>query len=571
MFNLLIAEIFNQIALLLELQDANPFRIRAYRRAALNIEALSEDIARVAERNELHSIPGIGEDLGKKIVEYLETGKVKFYEELHAKTPAFLLQMLDIPGVGPKTAKHIYQKFAPKNLDDLESLANSGKIRTIPGMKEKTERNILDGIQLIRKHHERTLLGVALPLARQLVDQLGRMKGVVEIAYAGSTRRMCETIRDIDILITSKSPKPIMNAFTKRKEVWKILAQGNTKSSVIMQEGIQVDLRVVEDKCFGASLLYFTGSKAHNIQLRSLAKRMGYKINEYGIFNNKTGRCVASRSEEEMYKALGLAYIAPELREDQGEIAAAAKDRLPKLLEIEDIKGDLHIHSNWSDGNYQIDQMAEAARKRGLKYIVLTDHSQSLKVANGLSIKNLFKQIETVRKLNRKLKGITILAGSEVDILGDGSLDFPNEVLKELDFVIGSIHTGFKQSKEQITRRITKAMQNKYMNLLAHPTGRLMGERNAYEIDYEEIFKVARETNTAIEINSYPKRLDLSSLHAKRAREMGIMLAINTDAHVLEQLGNLEYGVATARRAWCEKKHILNCLDVAALKKRILK
>lgn len=571
MINNLIAEIFEDIALLLELQDDNPFRIRAYRRASLNIQALSEDLTQIATRDELQSIPGIGIDLSNKIKEYIATGKVKFYEELRKKTSTFLLEMLDIPGVGPKTAKVIFEKLKPKNLDQLEAMARAGKIQKLPGMKEKTEQNILEGILLLQKHQGRTLLGKALPLARELVAQLSGFKGVSEISYAGSTRRMCETIRDIDILIASSAPGPIMDAFVRRKDVWKVLAHGHTKSSVVMKEGLQVDLRVVDKECFGAALLYFSGSKAHNIQLRSLAKKRGYKINEYGLFSVKSNKRIAGRTEEEMYKALGLSYIPPELREDQGEIDAARQGKLPRLIEKKDIKGDFHMHSKWSDGANEIEEMAASAKKRGLKYVVLTDHSQSLKIANGLSPKRLLEQIEIVRRLNKKLSGLALLTGSEVDILSDGSLDFEDNLLKKLDFVVASVHSGFKQSKEQITRRIVKAMQNKYVNLIGHPTGRLLGERNAYEVDFDEVFKTAKATNTALEINSYPQRLDLNYTHARRAHEMGAMLAVDTDSHTHDQFDNLEYGVATARRAWCKKENILNCLDLTEFKKKIAK
>ncbi|MBI4353260.1 MAG: DNA polymerase/3'-5' exonuclease PolX [Candidatus Omnitrophica bacterium] len=571
MNNTFIAEIFDKIALLLELQDDNPFRIRAYRRAALNVQALTEDVAQIAGRKELEQIPGIGADLAKKIVEFLETGKVHFYEELHRKTPSFLLEMLEIPGVGPKTAKLIYRRLKPRDMSHLKNLALAGKLKGLPGIQEKTERNILEGIDLFEKHHERTLLGKALPLARHIVAELAGLKGVLEIAYAGSVRRMCETIGDIDILIASEASESIMNAFVRMKDVSKVLAHGATKSSVVMREGIQVDLRVVERDCFGAALLYFTGSQAHNIQLRSLAKKMGRKISEYGLFDNKTGRRLASRREEDIYKALGLAAVPPELREDQGEIDAAAKGALPRLVEERDVKGDFHLHSKWSDGAHEIEEMAESARKRGLEYVVLTDHSQSLRVAHGLSPKELLEQIEMIRSLNKKLKGITLLAGSEVDILSDGSLDYPDEILKKLDFAVASIHSGFKQSKEQITKRLVRAMRNPYVRLIGHPSGRLLGERNPYEADWDEVFRAASETNTALEINCYPQRLDLNAIHARRAREMGVMLAVNTDSHTRDQFANLEYGIAVARRAWCEKKDILNCLELKEFKKRITK
>jgi DNA polymerase (family 10) len=563
--NAAVADIFDEIALLLDLKDENPFRIRAYRRAALSLRGLSEDVEALAARDALATIPGVGPDLSAKIKEYLATGKVRFHEELCAKTPPVLLEMLEIPGVGPKHARLIYRRLKPRSIDALEKLGRAGRIRTLPGLREKAERNILDGIALVKKGRERTLLGKALPLARRLAEALAKAPGARRVEVAGSVRRRCETVRDIDILAASSSPKPVSDAFVRNPEVWKVNAHGETKSSVILRDRLQVDLRVVGPEEFGAALLYFTGSKTHNIKLRALAKKRGWKINEYGLFDERTGKRIAGRTEEEIYKALGLAYVEPEMREDQGEIEAAAKGRLPRLVEAADVKGDLHLHSRWSDGS------AEIARRHGYAYAVLTDHSQSLRVAHGLSPKTLLKQVDEVRRTGRKLKGFTLLAGSEVDILEDGSLDFKDEVLRELDFVVASVHSGFKQPREKITRRIVKAMRNRYVRVIGHPTGRLLGERNPYAVDLEEVFKVARETNTALELNASPQRLDLDAVHARRARECGVTLAIDTDSHHPDQFANLEYGVATARRAWCAPKDILNCLDLAAFRKRIAK
>lgn len=571
MENLAIARIFDSIAELLELEgDENPFRIRAYRRASLSLQALSEDVAKLAEKKELRSIPGVGEDLAAKITEYLKTGRIDFYERLRKKTPSFLVEMLEIPGVGPKTARAVYDRFKPKNFTALKALAEAHKLRGLPGFKEKTEQNILQGIGIVEKGRERTLLGRALPLAREIIERLKKSGRIIQIDYAGSVRRMCETIGDIDILVSSASPKAVMDTFVKMKGTARVLAQGPTKSSLLTREGMQVDLRVVQKECFGAALLYFTGSKAHNVQLRTLAKKRGLKINEYGLFRLGSGKRV-SATEEGIYKALGLNYIPPELREDQGEIEAARKGPLPRLVECADVKGELHMHSNWTDGVEEILTMAETAKKKGYEYAVLTDHSQSLTVAHGLKPKDLLKQVKLVRKLNEKLKGFTLLAGSEVDILSDGSLDYEDEILKQLDFVVASVHSRFKQDKAEMTRRIVKAMQNKYVRMIGHPTGRLMGERHGYDVDFDEIFRAAKKTNTAIEINSYPQRLDLSALNAKNARDAGVMLAVTTDAHTRHQFDNLEYGVGQARRAWCTRENILNCLSLPKFKQKVVK
>ncbi len=568
MNNNALAEIFDNIARLLELDGDNPFRIRAYSNAARNIRALSEDVALIAGRGELEKIPGIGSDLSQKIQEYLRTDKIKFYSDLLTKTPPVLIQMLEIPGVGPKTAKLIYEKLKPKSLDQLENFCIQHKVNGLPGIKEKTEKNIYEAMEFLKKHRARNLLGKALPLARKIVSELAQLPHVDKISYVGSLRRMQETIGDLDILIASKKPRPVMEAFAKMRDIQKVLAKGETKSTVISKGGIQIDLRVVSLESFGAALLYFTGSKAHNIKLRTLASKRRLKINEYGLFN-KSGRKLAGRTEEDIYKALGLDFIPPELREDRNEVELAAKGKLPRLIGTSDIRGDFHMHSNWSDGVHEIEAMVEAAKKRRLEYVVLTDHSQSLKGAHGLTRKEILRQINLVKKLNDKMKGITVLTGSEVDILSDGSLDFEDDILAELDFVVASVHSGFKQSKEQLTKRITRAMQNKHVDLIGHPTGRLLGERSAYDVDLEKVFKVAASTATAMEINSHPSRLDLSDIHAKRAVEMGVTLAIDTDSHATGEFENLEYGVATARRAGCERKNILNCLTLDELRKRV--
>lgn len=571
MKNFEVAAIFNEIADLLEIKDENPFRIRAYRKAAQNIESLTQDVEEIAKKGTLKEIPGIGKDLAGKIEEIIKTGKLKFYRKLKSQIPGIILETMSIPTIGPKTAKLLYDKFKLRSIDQLEKLARSHKICGLPGIKEKTEENILRGIELFKKGKERMPLGVALPIATEIMNRLKLLPEIKKINYAGSLRRMKETIRDIDILITSSKPKRIMDAFVSLPRVKEILAHGETKSSILLKDGIQVDLRVVEPECFGAALLYFTGSKAHNIHLRKMANDLGYKISEYGIFKERTNKRVAGKEEIDIYKILKLGFIPAELREDTGEIETARKGKLPRLVKQSDILGDFHVHSEWSDGAHSLEEIREAAKKRGYKYVAITDHTKSLRVAGGLKESELKKQIKEIRKINKKSKGITLLAGTEMDILSDGRLDISDNVLAELDIVIAAIHTGFKQGKERLTKRIIDAMRNKYVHIIAHPTGRLMGTRDAYELDFEEIFKVAKDTNTALEINAFPQRLDLNDISSKRAKETGVTVALGTDSHTLDQLDNLGLGISVARRGWLEKKDLLNTLPLQTLLKKISK
>lgn len=569
--NQAIAQIFNEIAELLELKGENPFRIRAYRNGAQTLENLSEDIEEISRREELTELPGIGKDLSEKIKEFLTTHKIADYEKLKKKTPPALLAMKSIPGIGPKKAILLHQKLKIKNLEDLEQKARKGKLRNLPGLRAKTEENIIKGLEFVKKTKERFSLEFGVPLAYEIIGQLEKLKEVKQISVAGSVRRRKETIHDVDILVTAGDSRKVMDRFVHLPLVSDILARGETKSSIRTINGLQVDLRVVDPEAYGACLLYFTGSKEHNIRLRDLAKKKGYKLNEYGLFREQSGKLISSETEEGIYKILGLEYIPPELREDRGEIEAAMKHKLPDLVTDKDIRGDFHSHTEESDGENTLAEMAEAARKQGLEYLVVTDHSKSLTVANGLSEKRLMARIEEVRKFNKKSKGFTLLAGSEVDVLADGSLDYSDNVLKELDFVVASVHSSFKQSREKITNRIRKAMDNKYVNLIGHPTGRLIGIRDAYEVDVEQIIKHAKETNTALEINSQPKRLDLNEIYIHQAVETGVMLAISTDSHAVGQFENLTYGVSEARRGWCEAKNLLNSLPVSTLMKKIKK
>lgn len=566
-----IARIFNEIADMLELKDENVFRIRAYRKAAQNIESLSEDLEDIAKRGELEDIPGIGADLAQKIKKFLETGRVDFYEKVKKETPAVLLQMITIPGIGPKTAKLLYDKLRIKSISDLEERAKLHKISGLPGIKDKTEENILKGIEFIKAERKRMLLSVAVSTAGETIERLKRLKEVKDIVAAGSLRRMKETVRDIDILVISQKPGKVMDAFVNLPRAKEVLAHGPTKSSILTNEDVQVDIRVMDKDSFGAALVYFTGSKEHNIRLRKLAIEKGLKVSEYGVFKENADRRIAGKTEEGLYGVLGLSFIPPELREDRGEIEAALEDRLPKLVEPKDIKGDFHIHSDWSDGAYTLEAMAEAAKKRNYEYIAITDHSKSLKIAGGLSDKERLKQIEAIRKLNKKIKGIRLLAGAEVDIRDDGGLDYGDEILKELDIVIAAIHSGFKQNKDKLTKRIVTAMDNRYVDIVAHLTGRLMGSRSAYEVDIDHILLAAKDTNTALEINAYPERLDLTDINCRRAKEMGVMLAISTDAHMTGQLDNMRFGVSVARRGWLTKKDVLNSYPWHEIKKILKK
>lgn len=565
-----IAKIFNDIADLLEIKGENPFRIRAYRKAALNVEGLSTDVASMSE-SELLKIPGIGRDLATKILEYTRTGKVSAYDELRREIPEGLGQFLSIPGLGPKTAKLLYETLQVKHIDDLERLAREHKLVGLPGIREKTEQNIMKGIEMLRRGRERRPLGEVLPLAEDIVSELKKRAPVSEIALAGSIRRWKDTVKDIDILVTSAQPKNVMHAFVRLPHVRDIIARGPTKSSVVVREGIQVDLRVVEKESFGAALAYFTGSKAHNIRLREMASKAGLKINEYGIFREKDGKKLGGEKEEDVYRILGLPYIPPELREDTGEIEAAIAGRLPRLIRSSDIRGDLHVHTKRSDGSHDIDELVVEARRLGYQYIAITDHSKGLGIARGLSKEKLLEEVAQIAAMNRTLRGFRLLAGVEVDIRGDGRIDFDDDILKKLDIVVASIHSGFRQDRGQLTSRLVSAMRNPYVSVIAHPTGRLIGEREPYDVDMQEVLRVAKETGTAIEINAYPLRLDLNDTHIRIAREMGIRFVISTDTHVTTQFAFMKYGVATARRGWLEKTDVLNTLPYAELRKALKK
>ncbi|HAM39235.1 MAG TPA: DNA polymerase/3'-5' exonuclease PolX [Elusimicrobia bacterium] len=561
-----IADILYEISELLAIKGENVFKIRAYEKAALNISSLTEDIAVKIKEGE--KISGVGESIAEKIKEYLETGKLEYYDNLKKSFPQGFLEIMSVQGVGPKRAKLLYDKLDIKNIDELKKAAEEGKIRNIETLGEKSEQNILKGIAVIKKGAERILFSRALHIASEIIEKL-KSSDVIKISEAGSLRRRKETVRDIDILCTSKDSAKVIEKFCSLGT--QVLAKGETKSSILTFENVQVDLRIVKENEYGSALQYFTGSQQHNIALRGLAKDVGYKINEYGIFDTKTNKKVGGLTEEEIYNKLGLKIMPPELRENNGEIEASKNNTLPKLLELSDIKGDFHVHTKYSDGNMSIEQIADAAIKLGYEWVGICDHSPSLKVAGGLEIKTLRKKIDEIKEFNENSKNIKLLCGTEVDILSDGKIDYPDEILKELDLVIASIHSGFKQDEKTITNRIVKAMENKYVNSLGHPTGRLINKREPYQVNLEEVIKAAKTFEVTLEINAYPERLDLPDIWCKNAKERNVLLAIGTDSHFIEQLNFMKYGVFVARRGWLEKKDVLNCLNYTQLKKFLLK
>jgi len=569
MRNLEVAKIFRDIAKILEIKGANVFRIRAYERAAQNIEGLPNALESLIRQNKLREIPGIGKDLSERIKEFAKTGKIKLFEDLKKSIPAGLLDLLNIPSVGPKTAKLLYEKLKIKGISDLEKAIEKGKLQKIFGIKEKSVQNILKGIEILKRGKERMTLAQATLIGEEFVGSLKQLHEVKKIAAAGSLRRQKETVRDIDILVVSEKAKKVMQAFTQIDSVKDILAEGETKASVRTKEDVQVDCRVVESKSFGAALLYFTGSKNFNIKIRQLAIKKGLKINEYGVF--KDDKFICGTTEQEIFRTLGMSYVEPELREDGGEIELAKRFELPELIELKDIKGDLHAHSAWSDGGNTISEMTQAAKGLGYDYIAITDHSQSLKVANGLSPQELIKKRREIEELNKKIKNFRILYGTEVDIDSEGNIDYKDDLLKQFDIVVGAIHTGFKQSRAQLTKRTVKACKNKHVHIIAHPTGRLWGTRDSYDLDLDEVFKVAKDTNTSLEINSFPNRLDLNSQHCRQAKDSGARLSIGTDSHEAEQLQAMKYGIAVARRGWLSRSDVINTLPLEQLLKAIKK
>ena len=565
-----IASIFYEIADLLEIKGELPFKVRAYRRAAQRIETLDGDIEDIYSEGKLREIPGIGEALAKKIGEIIETGRLEYLERLKREVPEGVVRLMSIPGLGPRKTAVLYKKLGIKNIEELKKAAEQGKLRDLDGFGVITEKNILRGIEMLERSRGRVLLSMAFEDGSHLVDYLKGNRDVLNISIAGSLRRMKETIGDIDILVSSLKPEGIMDFFVKYQDVYQILVKGSTKTSVILRDGLQVDLRVVKPESFGAALQYFTGSKEHNIQIRNLAIKKGFKVNEYGVFEKDTEKYVAGKHEEEVYKAIGLQYIEPELRENRGEIELAQKNKLPRLIGYNEIKGDFHIHSNWSDGSASVEEIVRFGEKLGYEFVGIADHSASLKVAYGLSEEKVMKKIKEIRRVQKRFD-IRILVGTECDIKPDGTMDYRDSVLKEFDFVYAAIHTRFKMSQREMTERIVKALENEYVNFLAHPTGRLIGRRDAYEVDVEKIIDAAKENNVFLEINAFPDRLDLNDVHAKMAKEKGVGMVIGTDAHSLDHLRFMRYGIAVARRGWLEKKDVLNTCSLKEIERTLLR
>ncbi|MBW3022195.1 DNA polymerase/3'-5' exonuclease PolX [Candidatus Woesearchaeota archaeon] len=565
MKNLEIAKIFYEIADILEMKNV-AWKPGAYRKAARALEGLTVDVEEYVAKGlkEVEKIPGVGEGIGKKIIEYCETGKIKEYETLKKKVPKHMDVLMQVPGMGPKKAKVLFSKLKVSTLKLLESAAKKGKIRKLEGFGEKSEEDILRGLELLKLSKGRILLGFALPVAEEIKSRLKVLKEVDNVEIAGSIRRMKETIRDIDVLVTSKKPKKVMDFFCAIPDVKAVLAKGATKSTIVLNSGLQADIRVVDAKSWGAALNYFTGSKDHNIKLRQIAIKKGYKLSEYGLFSRKTGKFIAGKTEKELYSKLGLKYIPPEMRENTGELSLKL---IPKLVELKDVKGDLHVHTNWSDGDSTITEMVLEAKKLGYKYICISDHSPSEKIANGLDVKRIKKQNLEIKKINKKINGINVFTGAEVDILKDGSLDYPDEVLNKLDIVVAAIHRGFKNSRNQIMERYEKAMQNKNVRIIGHPTGRLINAREPLNVDIDKLIALAKNYDKVLEINSQPERLDLDWVNVKKAVEAGVKLAVNTDAHSRGELAFVKLGIAVARRGWATKMDIVNTYPLTKLKK----
>ena len=567
MKNQFVADILNEIADLLDIKGEIFFKTRAYRIAAQAIEVLEEDIEIVVSEDRLTSISGIGAAIAKKITEIVETGRLEYLEELTEEIPKGLLDLLKIQSLGPKKVASLYKNLGITSIKKLRDACLQGKLRNLDGFGVITELNILRGIALLEKTSGRALLNVAFSDGNNYIEYLKNCDKIDAINIAGSLRRMKETIGDVDILASSNHPNIVMEYFIKYPNVDRVLLKGSTKTSVLLYDNLQVDLRVVKKESYGAALQYFTGSKEHNVAMRSLAIKKGFKLNEYGLFDKETETYIAGKTEEEIYNKLGLDYIEPELRENSGEIEAAKKKQLPKLVGYDDILGDFHVHSNWSDGSNSIEEIVQVAKNFGYRFICITDHSQSLRVANGLSESRVDKKIKKIQELNKKNSDFKIYCGTECDIKADGTMDYRNSVLKKFDVVYGGIHTSFKMDRPTATKRIVKAMENECVHAVAHPTCRMIGRREPFDLDMEEIMDVAKKTDTFLEINTFPDRLDLKDTHVKLAKERGVKVILGSDAHFIANLPFMHFGIATARRGWLEKKDILNTYSTHDIEK----
>ena len=566
-----IARILSETADLMEIDGQDSFRVRSYRNAVNTIENVTDRLEEILNdpQRKLTDLPAIGKGMAAHIEEMCRTGELSLHQELRRRFSPAALEMLSIQGLGPKGVATLLSHFKIQSLDDLEQLAKQGQLRDLPRMGEKLEQKIIKSIEAHRRTAGRFLIDVADRLAQEVREYLSEAPGVKSVTPAGSLRRGCETIGDLDLLVTGGKPEKVSEHFLQFPKITDVLARGENKISVKLKEGIQVDVRMLDAASAGAALQYFTGSKAHNVVLRDRAKRMGYKLNEYGLFRISDEAKVAGKTEQEIYKFLGLDYIEPEMRENAGEIEAAAKNKLPHLVRLDDIRGDLHMHSTATDGRCSIREMAEAAKQRGLEYIAMTDHSKALAMANGMNEKRVLAQIKDISKLNEELDGVRVFSSSEVDIRQEGSLDLDNEVLAQLDLVVASVHSFMTQSSKQMTDRLLRAFENPYLNILAHPTGRLVLRREAFEFDFEEIFREAERRNIALEINSFPDRLDLNENHLRLCKQIGAKIVISTDSHHTKHLEHMKYGVLMARRGGLEKSDVLNTLPAEQFKSAV--
>jgi DNA polymerase (family 10) len=560
-----IAAVFEKIADLLEIENANPFRVRAYRNAARIVGELGRDVKGLVEKGgKLTDLPGIGEDLAGKISEIVRTGTCGLLRKLEGELPPAITELLKIPGLGPKRVRALWQELHVQTLEELQRAARDGRIQALPGFGERTERNILEAVQARAQAPGRILRAVAAQYADGLVEYLGGVSGVKRVAVAGSFRRGRETVGDLDILVAGLPGAKVMERFAAYDEVRELLSRGPTRASAVLKSGLQVDVRLVPEESYGSALQYFTGSKPHNIEVRRLAQERGLKVNEYGVFRGD--RRIAGESEESVYAALGLPWIAPELRENQGEIEAARRGLLPRLVERGDLRGDLHSHTTASDGHNTPEEMALAAKQAGLAYLAVTEHSQRLRVARGLDPARLLKHMEQVERVNAGLDGVTLLKGVEVDILEDGSLDLPDDVLGELDLVVGAVHGKFNLPRAKQTARILRAMDHPHFTILAHPTGRMLGTREAMDVDWLRVVRKARDRGCFLELNAQPERLDLLDSLCRMARDEGVLVSVATDAHSTLDFANLRFGIGQARRGWLEKKDVLNTRTLKELR-----
>ena len=560
-----VARIFSEIAEMLAIQGEDQRRIRAYERAAESIGQLEREVADIMQEGKLTEIPGIGATLAAKIEEMLTTGKQKLHEQLKAEIPPGVVEMLQIPDVGPKTAARMWKELGITSVDQLEEAAKAGRIQSLPRMGARTEAKILEGIQILHRRSGRTPLGIAWYLAYDMIEALRHVPGVLQAEPAGSLRRMRDTVGDLDLLVAAEDPKPVMACFRELPQVAEVVLSGRTKTTIRTRQGLQADLRVMEAVQWGTALQYFTGSREHSIHLRGLAKECGYSLSEYAL-KRVDGTEVLCPEEADVYRHLGMKWIPPELREDRGEIEAALEDKLPHLIERADLKGDLQCHTTWSDGKRSVAEMAEAARSRGLRYMLISDHSYGMGIAGGLREEDLTRQRAEIKAANARFKDFHVLQGCEVEIRADSTLDFPDSVLEGLDLVVASLHTGLRTGRERTTERVIAAIRNPHVDIIAHPTGRLIGQREGADLDMEAVLRAAAEEGTALEVNAFPDRLDLADVHVRRAVELGVKLAIDSDAHDAGDMDHLFFGVATARRGWATPADVVNTWSLTKLR-----